>query len=330
MWMPQQLPQVAKELKAAGLKLDPATLTKLTEFPMGAIVSLGGCSASFVSPQGLVATNHHCVYGSVAHNSTPERDLLAHGFLAHNLGEELPAAPGTRIWVTKEVTNVSQRIVTPEVAKLSGKQRSDAIEKNQKALQSDCEKDPGHRCTVASYYGGLEFYLIKQLEIRDVRLVHAPPVGVGKFGGDTDNWMWPRHTGDYGFYRAYVSKDGKAADYSKDNVPYVPKHYLKLAKEGVKEGDFIMVLGYPGRTNRHRLPSEIAFTFDWSYPAFVKQSAENLAIIAEATKDNKDTALKYASQVAGLNNYYKNRQGMLDSYAGSDMLKRKTAEHEAL
>ncbi|TFW28555.1 S46 family peptidase [Duganella callida] len=330
MWMPQQLPQVAKELKAAGLKLDPATLTKLTEFPMGAIVSLGGCSASFVSPQGLVATNHHCVYGSVAHNSTPERNLLANGFLAHNLGEELPAVPGTRIFVTKAVTDVSKQVITPEVAKLSGKARSDAIEKNQKTLQADCEKDAGHRCTVSSYYGGLEFYLIKQLEIRDVRLVHAPPEGVGKFGGDTDNWMWPRHTGDYGFYRAYVSKDGKAADYSKDNVPYVPQHYLKLAREGVKEGDFIMVLGYPGRTNRHRLPSEVAFTFDWSYPAFVKQSAENLAIIADTTKDNKDTALKYASQVASINNYYKNRQGMLDSYAGSDMLKRKTAEHEAL
>ncbi|MBV7538856.1 S46 family peptidase [Duganella sp. sic0402] len=330
MWMPQQLPQVAKQLKAAGLKLDPANLTKLTEFPMGAIVSLGGCSASFVSPQGLVATNHHCVYGSVAHNSTPERNLLANGFLAHNLGEELPAAPGTRIFVTKAVTDVSKQVVTPEVAKLSGKARVDAIEKNQKTIQADCEKDAGHRCTVSSYYGGLEFYLIKQLEIRDVRLVHAPPEGVGKFGGDTDNWMWPRHTGDYGFYRAYVSKDGKAADFSKDNVPYVPQHHLKLAKEGVKEGDFIMVLGYPGRTNRHRLPSEVAFTFDWNYPAFVKQSAESLAIIADTTKDNKDTALKYASQVAGINNYYKNRQGMLDSYAGSDMLQRKTAEHEAL
>jgi hypothetical protein len=163
-----------------------------------------------------------------------------------------------------------------------------------------------------------------------VRLVHAPPEGVGKFGGDTDNWMWPRHTGDYGFYRAYVSKDGKAADYSKDNVPYVPQHFLKLAKEGVKEGDFIMALGYPGRTNRHRLPSEVAFTFDWNYPAFVKASAESLAIIAETTRDNKDTALKYASQVASINNYYKNRQGMLDSYAGSDLLARKTAEHEAL
>ncbi|MQA41300.1 S46 family peptidase [Rugamonas aquatica] len=330
MWMPQQLPQVAKQLKAAGLKLDPANLTKLTEFPMGAIVSLGGCSASFVSPQGLVATNHHCVYGSVAHNSTPERDLLANGFLAHNFGEELPAAPGSRIFVTKAVTNVSKQVVTADVAKLSGKKRSDAIEKNQKTIQAECEKDEGHRCTVSSYYGGLEYYLIKQLEIRDVRLVHAPPAGVGKFGGDTDNWMWPRHTGDYGFYRAYVSKDGKAADFSKDNVPYLPQHFLKLAKEGSKEGDFVMVLGYPGRTNRHRLPSEVSYTFDWSYPTFVKTSAESLATIADTTKDNKDTALKYASQVASINNYYKNRQGMLDSYAGSDMLKRKTAEHEAL
>lgn len=330
MWMPQQLPQVAKELKAAGLKLDPNTLTKLTEFPMGAIVSLGGCSASFVSPQGLVATNHHCVYGSVAYNSKPERNLLANGFLANSLEEELPAAPGSRIFVTKEVTNVSDKIIDKEVARLTGKKRVDAIEKNSKALVAECEKDAGHRCNVYPYYGGLEFYMIKQMEIRDVRLVHAPAEGVGKFGGDTDNWMWPRHTGDYGFYRAYVSKDGKAADYSKDNVPYVPKHYLKLAKDGLKEGDFVMVLGYPGRTNRHRLPSEVAYTFDWNYPAFVKASGEALAIIAKETADSPDAKLKYASQVAGINNYYKNRQGMLDSYAGSDFLARKTKEHEEL
>ncbi|WP_423709462.1 S46 family peptidase [Undibacterium sp. WLX3042] len=330
MWMPQQLPQVAKELKAAGLKLDPASLTKLTEFPMGAIVSLGGCSASFVSPQGLVATNHHCVYGSVAYNSKPERNLLANGFLANTLEEELPAAPGSRIFVTKEVTNVSDKIISKDVAKLEGKKRVDAIEKNSKALVAECEKDAGHRCNVYPYYGGLEFYMIKQMEIRDVRLVHAPAEGVGKFGGDTDNWMWPRHTGDYGFYRAYVSKDGKAADYSKDNVPYVPKHYLKLAKDGLSEGDFVMVLGYPGRTNRHRLPSEVAYTFDWSYPAFVKASGESLAIIAKETADDPDAKLKYASQVAGINNYYKNRQGMLDSYAGSDFLARKTKEHEEL
>ena len=330
MWMPQQLPQVAKQLKAAGLKLDPASLTKLTEFPMGAIVSLGGCSASFVSPQGLVATNHHCVYGSVAVNSTPQRDLLENGFLANNFAEELPASPGSRIFVTRDVTNVSSKIISADVARLNGKARIDGIEKNEKSLVAECEKDAGHRCTVASYYGGLEFYLIKQLEIRDVRLVHAPPAGVGKFGGDTDNWMWPRHTGDYGFYRAYVSPDGKAADFSKDNVPYAPKHFLKIAKEGVKEGDFIMALGYPGRTNRHRLPSEVAFTFDWNYPAFVKTSSETLAIIDRETKNDPALKLKYAGQVANVNNYYKNRKGMLTSYEGSDFLARKTREHAEL
>ena len=330
MWMPQQLPQVAKQLKAAGLKLDPANLTKLTEFPMGAIVSLGGCSASFVSPQGLVVTNHHCVYNSVAVNSTPERDLLTNGFLAKTMAEELPAAPGSRVFVTEEVANVSDQIITPEVAKLNGKARIDAIEKNQKSLVSACEKDAGYRCTVASYYGGLEFYRLKQLEIRDVRLVHAPAAGVGKFGGDTDNWMWPRHTGDYGFYRAYVSKDGKAAEFSKDNVPYQPKHIIKLAKEGPKEGDFVMALGYPGRTNRHRLPSEVAFTFDINYPAFVQASGETLAIIERETKNDPAAKLKYAGQIAGVNNYYKNRKGMLTSYGDSDFLQRKSAEHNAL
>ncbi|MES2322431.1 MAG: S46 family peptidase [Pseudomonadota bacterium] len=330
MWMPQQLPQVAKQLKAAGLKLDPAKLTKLTEFPMNAIVSLGGCSASFVSPMGLVATNHHCVYNSIAVNSTPERDLLANGFLAKTFAEELPAAPNSRVYVTREVSNVSDKVISADVAKLAGKARIDAIEKNSKSMVAECEKDAGHRCNVASYYGGLEFYLIKQLEIRDVRLVHAPPSGVGKFGGDTDNWMWPRHTGDYGFYRAYVSKDGKAADYAKDNVPYQPASYLTIAKEGVKEGDFIMALGYPGRTNRHRLPSEVASTFEWSYPAFIKSSAETLATIERETKNNDSARLKYAGQVANVNNYYKNRKGMLTSYEGSDFLARKSKEHSEL
>ncbi|MDP4944697.1 MAG: S46 family peptidase [Alishewanella sp.] len=330
MWMPQQLPNIATELKAAGLELDPANLTKLTEFPMGAIVSLGGCSASFVSPQGLVATNHHCVYNSIAHNSTAENDLLRNGFLAKTLAEEVPAAPGSRIYVTKAVDNVTNKVIDASTAKLSGKKRVDAIEANQKAIVAECEQDAGHRCSVAAYYGSLEYYLIKQLEIKDVRLVHAPAEGVGKFGGDTDNWMWPRHTGDYGFLRAYVSPEGKSADFHADNVPYTPDFHLKLAKEGLKEGDFVMALGYPGRTNRHRLPSEVADTFEWSYPNTVSQFAETLDIIGRETADDRDAALKYASRVAGLNNYMKNRQGMLDSYAQSDFLARKQAEHQAL
>lgn len=323
MWMPQQLPEIAEQLKAAGLELDPANLTQLTEFPMGAIVSLGGCSASFVSPQGLVVTNHHCVYGSIQYNSTAEKNLIKEGFLAKSLAEELPAAPGSRIYVTTDVKDVSDKIIDAATVKLSGKKRVDAMEANEKALVSECEKDEGHRCNVYSYYGGQEFYLIKQMEIRDVRFVYAPPEGVGKFGGDTDNWMWPRHTGDYGYYRAYVGKDGKPADFDKENVPYQPKHFLKLAKQGVKDGDFVMVTGYPGRTNRHRLPSEIEYTFNFSYPAFVKASGESLAIIDRETKERKDAAIKYASTIASINNYYKNRQGMLDSYKNSDMLERK-------
>lgn len=330
MWMPQQLPEIAPQLKAAGLELDPANLTKLTEFPMAAIVSLGGCSASFVSPQGLVATNHHCVYNSIAHNSTAANDLLKNGFLAKSLAEEVPAAPGSRIFVTKAVDNVTAQVIDAKTDKLSGKKRVDAIEANQKAIVAACEQDIGHRCTVAAYYGSLEYYLIKQLEIKDVRLVHAPAEGVGKFGGDTDNWMWPRHTGDYSFLRAYVSPEGKSADFHVDNVPYTPDFHLKLAKEGLKEGDFVMALGYPGRTNRHRLPSEVADTFDWSYPVTVSYLAELLEIIGRETADNRDAALKYASRVAGLNNVLKNRQGMLDSYAQSDFLARKQAEHQAL
>ena len=330
MWMPQQLPQISNELKAAGLALDPADLTKLTEFPAAAIVSLGGCSASFVSPNGLVATNHHCAYGSIAHNSTPENDLLANGFLAATLADEVPAAPGSRIFVTRAVDNVTDKIIDAKTAKLNGKKRIDAIEANQKALVAECEKDQGHRCTVAAYYGSLEFYLIKQLEIKDVRLVHAPAEGVGKFGGDTDNWMWPRHTGDYSFYRAYVSPEGKSADFSKDNIPFKPDFHLTLAKEGVKEGDFVMAMGYPGRTNRHRLPSEVSDTFEWAYPNTVSHFKNTLDIIGRETATDKDAELKYASRVAGLNNYMKNRQGMLDSFAESDFLQRKTAEHAEL
>jgi len=330
MWMPQQLPQLAKELEEAGLELDPARLTQLTEYPLGAIISLGGCTASFVSDQGLVVTNHHCAYGSIQYQSTAEKNLIKDGFLAATLKDELPAAPGSRVFVTVAADKVTNRIIDAKTARLSGKARIDAIDKNEKSLIAECEKDAGYRCTVFNYYGGLEFYQIKQLEIRDVRLVHAPPEGVGKFGGDTDNWMWPRHTGDYSYFRAYVGKDGKPADFSSDNVPYRPKHVLKLAAKGVKEGDFVMVAGYPGRTNRHRLPSEVDFTFGWNYPRAVELGTEQLAVIARATAERKAAEIAYASTVAGINNGTKNRQGMLESYAGSELLARRQRAHDEL
>ena len=330
MWMPQQLPLVAKDMKAAGLKIDPARLSQPLGYPMGAVVSLGGCTASFVSPQGLVVTNHHCAFGSIQYNSTPQKDLLKNGFLAASLADELPAAPGSRILVTVALTDVTDKIIDKKTAALQGKARFDAMESNQKAQVAACEKDAGHRCSIGSYYGGLMFQLVKQLEIRDVRLVHAPAEGVGLFGGDTDNWVWPRHTGDYSFYRAYVGPDGKPADFSPNNKPFVPPHVLKLASAPLNEGDFVAVAGYPGRTNRHRLPQEVDFAFSWDLPTRVKTMGEQLATIKEATAGRRDAEIKLANTVAGVNNYFKNYQGQIASYTGSDILARKQAGYAAM
>nr|WP_325027364.1 S46 family peptidase [Microbulbifer pacificus] len=323
MWMPRQLPELGDKLKSLGLELDPKTMTDLTQFPMNAVVSLGGCSASFVSPQGLVATNHHCAYGSISYNSTEDNDLLTNGFLAKSLEEELPAAPGSRIYVTVDMNEVTDKINSKLSDDMDGATRFNAIEDAEKALVAECESDPGHRCEVYSYYGGASYYLIKQLAIRDVRLVHAPASSIGKFGGDIDNWMWPRHTGDYSFLRAYVSPDGKPADFSKDNVPYKPKHFLKVATKGPQEGDFVMVAGYPGSTNRYRTAEEVSNNFSWYYPTMQKVLAEWSEVIGKATENNKDAALKYASLVAGLNNYSKNFTGMMEGYNRSDLLQRK-------
>jgi len=329
MWEPKQLPDLRKELKAAGLELDPSTLTDLTAHPMNAVIDLAGCSASFVSPKGLIITNHHCSWGTLQYNSTPENDLREKGFLAKSPAEEVPAAPGSRSRVTVEVTDVTEQVTGGLKASLSGAERFDRIEAREKKLIASCEEDEGHRCRVQSFYGGLRYNLVKQLEIRDVRLVYAPAGAIGVYGGDIDNWMWPRHTGDYSFLRAYVAPDGSPADHSEDNVPYQPKHYLRVSAAGVDAEDYVMVVGYPGRTGRYRLASEVENTFEWSYPTTRKMFDRMLAIIAEQGEDRPDVELKYASMVSGLNNANKNFQGMLDGYAGSGMLDRKGAlEHE--
>jgi hypothetical protein len=323
MWQPHQLPSIAKELTQAGLKLNPSDLTDLTGFPMGAIVSLGGCTASFVSDKGLVASNHHCVYGSVQYNSTAENNLLANGFLAKNFDEELPATPGSRIYVTEEINDVTSLIKASITESMSGSERYKTIDKNSKTLVAECESDDKYRCSVVNFHGGLEYYLFKQLTIRDVRLVHAPASSIGKYGGDVDNWMWPRHTGDYGFYRAYVGKDGQPADFSKDNVPYEPKHHLKVNKSSVDEGDYIMVLGYPGRTNRYRTALEVENQFTWTYPNAKNYREELIDLIHTESAPESEARIKYESTLAGLANYAKNYGSMIKSYNKGTTLARK-------
>jgi hypothetical protein len=330
MWQTHQLPELGGDLKSLGLKIDPGKLTDLTDYPMNAVISLGGCTASFVSPEGLVVTNHHCAYGTIQYNSTADNNLLQNGFLAAERGDELPARPGTRVMVTVAVEEVTEKIRGKLSEKLTGAERYQAIEDRQKKLVASCEKDEGHRCRVASFYGGLQYYLVKRLEIRDVRLVYAPAAGIGNYGGDIDNWMWPRHTGDYSFYRAYVGKDGKPADRSEENVPYRPKHHLKVSSEGLRDGDFVMVVGYPAGTNRYRLASEVENSFSWYYPTRGKLLREWLEIINEQTAERPDAAIKYAGTVASINNTTKNYEGLLDGFSKSGMLEGKRRQEAGL
>jgi hypothetical protein len=330
MFTPDQLPQISKELSQTGLKLKASQLADLTDFPMGAVISLGGCSASFVSDQGLVVTNHHCARGSVQFNSSEENNYLQDGFLAEDLSAELPAAPGSRVYVTKKVADVTDKVLAGVQASMSGQARYQMIEKNRKALIAGCENDAGHRCQVSSFFGGAQYKLNKRLEIKDVRLVYAPADAIGRYGGDADNWLWPRHTGDFAFYRAYVSPQGGSAEFSKDNVPYKPEHFLKVSAVGVQEGDFVMVAGYPGSTSRYSRLAEVKNVFDWSYPTWISLLENWIAAIEQASPEGSDTRIKYEARLAGLNNYLKNLGGQIKGAERVGLVERRAQREDAL
>ena len=252
-WQPHMLKDLQGQLDSRGIRIPAAQLADLSQYPMNAMVSLGYCSASFVSKEALVITNHHCAYGAIQQNSTKEHNLIAKGFLAKAKAEELPAGPQERLYITEQMLDVTAQVTGVLAADLSPAARYAAIENQRKMLIKDCETDANYRCSVVSFHHGLQYFLLKQLMIQDVRLVYAPPESVGNFGGDIDNYEYPRHTGDFAFLRGYVGKDGKPAAYSVDNVPYQPKSFLKVNVNGVRAGDGILLAGYPGKTSRYRL-----------------------------------------------------------------------------
>lgn len=329
MFTPGQLPEIAEDLRKTGLEVSPEALSDLTGFPMGAIVQLQGCSGSFVSDEGLVVTNHHCARGSVQFNSTAENNYLENGFLAETKGEELPAAPGSRVYVTTEISDVTAR-VRDGIDAMSPTERYDTVDQRVKDITAECEQDAGFRCLVASFYGGAEYTLIKRLEVKDVRLVYAPADAVGKYGGDIDNWMWPRHTGDFAFYRAYVAPDGSSAEYAEENVPYAPEHHLKVSAAGLDDGDFVMAAGYPGSTNRYTRLGEVKNTFEWSYPTFVTLLNDWIDTIEAAAPEGSDARVKYESRLAGLNNFEKNLRGQIDGARRVGLVDRRRAREDAL
>ncbi len=330
MWVPQQLPEIAGPLRAAGLELDPAQLASLTGDPMGAVVALGGCTASFVSPDGLVVTNHHCAYGSIQLNSTAERNLMADGFVAATRADELSAGPAARVFVMDQITDVTEQVLAATKPDMEGLALQKAIEAAQKSLIAACESEPGFRCTLYGFYGGQTYRLFRQIEIKDVRLVYAPPGGIGNYGGEVDNWMWPRHTGDFAFYRAYVGKDGKPAAYAPENVPFRPRHHLKLASEGLAAGDFVMVAGYPGSTSRYALFDEFQSVAEWQYPVVGGYLREVVALMEAAGKANPDIEVKYAANLRGWQNAMKNWDGQLEGFRRIDAAQTKRNDEDAV
>jgi hypothetical protein len=304
MWMPQQVPQLAAELKKLGLEIDPNRLADLTGDPMGAVVQIPGCTAAFVSPDGLIATNHHCAFGSIQHNSTPERDLIANGFLARTHDAELPAAPGTKVWVTTGIEDVTKRMVKDVAAAKTDVERAKLLDRREKDLVAECEKAGGVRCRVSSVFEGSLYLRMTQAEVTDVKLVYAPANSIGDFGGEIDNFEWPRHTGDFAFLRAY--KDGK---------PYQPKHWLKFASSDMDEGDLVIVAGYPGRTFRYRTADEVRNFEEFVYPTTVKYLSETIRLLEEASKGSRDVQILNASRINSLSNSLKNYTSVREGFA---------------
>ena len=329
MWMPPQIPSLAPRLHALGFEGDLRPFGDLTGLPMGAVVSLGGCSASFVSPDGLIATNHHCATNALQYNSVPERNLLKDGFFARARTEELWNGPGTRLFVATGVADVTEDFNRHVSRDLPGRARYDAVETWTKARTAACEKD-GSRCRIASYFGGLQWLEIKQLEIQDVRLVYAPPSGIGNFGGETDNWRWPRHAGDFTLMRAYVGHDGKPAQHAETNVPYKPARWLRVSPKGASPGEIVFVAGFPGRTERLQTAAQIAERTEWDLPRAIRRSEEMLGILADLAKDSPPMAIKIENRRRGLNNRLTKNRGLLEALVHGGSLESKRAQQREL
>ena len=329
MWMPTQLPDLAKPLKAAGFKGNPADLANVTAAPLSAVVRAGGGTGSFVSEDGLLLTNHHVAMGVIQYNSTAEHNLIDGGFIAQGRSDERPSNPDFRVLVTTGFDEVTDEVLRDARGK-TGRAYFDAVDRASKRLVAECEQEGNVRCSVADMYYGTDFYRIRQLELSDVRLVYAPPRAIGNYGDEIDNFMWPRHTGDFTLLRAYVGKDGKPAAYSPDNVPYHPPAHLKMAIDGPKTGDFAMLAGYPGITYRHRTAAEFAGQIDTVLPRRVAVFQQMIDTIEATTAKDAQARTRYAAQLQSLKNNRKRAAGELEGLLRSDAKTQRATDEAAM
>ena len=323
MWFLMHLKRLNEaDMQKKGLKLTAEEIYSINHSSLkDAIVQFnGGCTAEIVSGTGLLFTNHHCGYGAIAELSTKEHDYLKDGFWAKDYSQELkPKSLYVRFFVRMD--DVSKRILGLVNDKMSEKERNKIIQQEIAKIEKENSENGRYVVNVRSFYNGNEFYYFVYEDYTDVRLVGTPPSSIGKFGGDTDNWEWPRHTGDFSVFRVYADKNGRPAPYSKENVPLKPKYHLPISLKGIQEGDFSMILGYPGRTNRWMPAAGIDQTVFFAYPAWVEASKTGMDAMKRHMDKDQTVNINYASKYSGVANYWKNRQGMIDA-----LTKHKTAD----
>jgi len=316
-----------RDMQKMGLQLTAQEIYSINNHSLkDAIVQFnGGCTAELISKDGLVLTNHHCGYDAIAEQSTAEKNHLKNGFWAKTRAEEIkPSSLFVRFFVRMD--DCSKRILAVVNATMTEAEREKAI--NAEIAKIEKENNEGGKYTVSvrSFFQGNEYYYFVYQDYKDVRLVGTPPESLGKFGGDTDNWEWPRHTADFSMFRVYADANGNPAEYSTSNVPLQPKHHLPVNLKGVKENDFAMILGYPGRTNRWMPAGGIEQNVKFAYPAWVEGAKTGMDNMKKYMNQSDALNLVYASKFASTANYWKNRQGMIDALSKFQTAKSKAAQ----
>ena len=322
MWTMNQLGKLPWEkMQKNGLQLTPEQIYSTSSTSLkDAIVLLGGGTSSFISADGLILTNHHVAYGAIQSVSSVEEDRLKDGFLAKTKEEEL-SIPTYSAQIVVSQKDVTDEVLSAVIDTMPPESRSKAIQTKTREIEKREKGTTEYECRVSEFYNGIKYYLFTFEVFRDVRLVYAPPTAIGNYGGEVDNWYWPRHTGDFSLMRVYIAPDGKHSKYAKENVPYKPKVFLPISTQGFHEGDFAMIMGFPGRTFRYRTSPEIQLAHDETLPLSMELFKLRMDIVEKAGKNDRATEIKYASRWRGWANVYKNYQGTLEGMKRSNIMK---------
>jgi uncharacterized protein (DUF4415 family) len=311
MWLPQLLEKLnEKEMKSLGMKISAKDIYNINSGSLkDAIVSFGGfCTGEVISTKGLVLTNHHCGFDAIQNHSTLDHNYIRDGFWAKNKGEEIPNQ-GLFVTFIVRIEEVTKKLLNGVTTLMSESERQSLIDKNMEAIKKTAKKESHQDILIRGFFENNQYYLFITETFRDIRLVGAPPSAIGNFGKDTDNWMWPRHTGDFSIFRIYAGKDNKPANYSSDNIPYTPKKALSVSLNGVREGDFTMVFGFPGRTAEYLPASAVEQIMAVNNPAKIAIREKALNIIDGFMRKDEQIKIQYAAKYAGIQNAYKKWQG---------------------